>query len=203
LKSYRSFALSALFACCAAASMVATPACSTHDCDSSTIALGSADAGGTGYWLPFDCDTTTGTCWLTWYSSPTMNSGWTDFPGNATVTFTFPPLPPLPPGIVPDFAFLRFSASVAAGTPTSDDGFNVTSAAGQLDELTSWSSTSISVMNASCSEYWLQLIVSVPVVPLDAGLPGLLPDAGDGDDDGGDGGQSGDAATQADASVNE
>lgn len=160
------------------------PACTTNQCDATTVSLGT-DTGGTGFWIPDGCTDSTTSCSLHWYSSDTMNSGWTDFPGNATVTFTYPPLPPLPAGLTPDFADIEFWASVAAVAPTADaSSFNVTVAAGQLVEFQQpWSSTSITVLNSSCQGYQLLLHVRVPVIAPDGGLPS-------------EGGPPADAATQ-------
>ena len=117
-----------------------------------------------------------------------MNSPWTDFPGNATLTFTYPPLPPLPPGYVPDFADITPLAWVAATAPAgdADDSFNVTPAAGQLAEFVApWSPTSISVWNATCQPYRVLVHVTVPVIGPDGGFPpeGGLQDSGDADAD--------------------
>ena len=146
--------------------------CTTHQCDAHSISIG-ADTGGTGFWIADDCQNSTTSCSLIWHSTDTMNSNWTDFPGNATLTFTFPPLPPLPAGLTPDFADISWNVSVAAGPPIPDAStFNVTPAAGQLAEFMSWSSSSISVLNASCQGYQLLLLVTVPVLAPDGGLPG-------------------------------
>jgi hypothetical protein len=181
---------------CAALS---TAGCTTHQCDSTSVTLG-ADAGGTGFWTSY-CGGSTGNCQIIWSSSDTMNSSWTDYPGNATLTFTFPPLPTLPAGLTPDFADITFGGYVAAGAPTADaNTFNVTPASGQLLESVSWSSSSISVLNATCQEYRLLLQVTVPVLAPDGGLP---------DDDGVEGDSSnasfeaGNADAQGDSTIGE
>jgi hypothetical protein len=174
-KNLRSFAFLAGAFCAA----LSGAGCTTHQCDAQDISLG-ADAGGTGFWTSY-CEDTPTNCQIIWSSSDTMNSGWTDFPGDATLTFTFPPLPALPPGLTPDFANIQWNVSVAAGAPIPDaSSFNVTPAAGQLAEFTSWSSSSISVLNASCQQYQLLLTVMVPVLAQDGGLPGDVAVEGDG-----------------------
>ncbi len=154
----------------AGVAFVTAPACTNHQCDPTDVAIG-ADAGGTGAWISFCAPDASSNCEIDWASTDTMNSSWTDFPGNAQLTFVYPPLPPLPPGFAPDFADFTFGASVSAVQPLEDanGNFNVTQASGQLAEFRGWSSSSITVLNASCQDYSVLVQIRVPVLAPDGG----------------------------------
>ncbi len=135
-----------------------TTGCTTHQCDPLTVneTVGSWSVVGDCSMQP-DCE-------LVWTSSST-DVPWLPFPGQQTDNFVFPSTPALPAGRAPDFS----RALPYAWVSDSDAGPNVAGTAfilagGQPAEFTAISSTGVSVLNATCAEYFLLVQVRVPVM---------------------------------------
>jgi len=132
----------------------AVSGCSTHQCDAS-----SSDAGGgqvteyAGTW--------------TWQTS-SLQSGWIPFNGNETIRFTLPS--GFPSTSTPGFTLSAYvSTSDAGQTPEARGQF--VQAAGQLAEFANVTEHSFTVLNDTCSDYYLRVVatVTVPTAPVDAG----------------------------------
>jgi hypothetical protein len=115
---------------------LALTGCQTHACDSSSV---------TG---PPGTVTQSKEGWLVWQSAP-ADGPWLDFPGNATVHFTYPA------GFSNPFtwdAFVSTDPYQEAGAGTFTQG------GGQPAEFTSLAPGSIDVTNSSCAEYYLRVV---------------------------------------------
>jgi hypothetical protein len=138
-----------------AALALASAQCETHQCDTSTIAYGGADAGQP----PGSSLQTTAGGLMIWSSSP--NEGpWLDFPGNRTFVFTYPqPFACAPPIPVPELAAHfddPISSAIGEGAGLSPFMENVPDDAGLY--------RSIAITNSTCGDYGLNLImIGTPV----------------------------------------
>ncbi len=143
---------------------IATVGCSTHQCDPSAVTIGKGTP--LGVWrVVGNCENGAPDCELVWASSETIGS-WLPFAGNLSYTMVFPPLPPLPAGLAPDFSSALPEAWVASSPPDGPDDVdaNFTSAAGQLVEFQGISAASVELLNATCERYAVLVRVTVPVV---------------------------------------
>jgi len=124
--------------------------CQTHDCDSS------ASDGGTGALRVIGGQ-------LAWENVSELGN-WQDFPGEATITYTFPAS--FRPANYDIFPY------VSTGPQQGANGGTSTSGGGQPVEYTNVSPTGFSITNATCAEYYLHVVV---MVVQDAGA--IAPDA--------------------------
>jgi|GEM_PF-3277742 len=143
--------------------------CTTHQCDAYTATLG-AD-GGIGTWELQGCQANTSNCLLIWQSGPTVGEtvdggpAWQLFPGNRRDEFLFPPLPPLPSGMVADFNYAQPLAYVAVTPPeTFETDANFIVGTGNIAEFGGLSPSGLSMSNTTCAEYWLLVTLTVPVL---------------------------------------
>lgn len=163
-------------------------ACTPHLCDPSTVDAGPVYDNGGG-WLPPPCPPESGCTTLEWYSSASTGA-WFPFNANETLNLALGPLPPLPAGVHPDFNYAWGEVLIAAippptGLPIVDPALpadartdfvngpflgtegdaNFIPGTGQLDQFVrSISPDSVSVFNASCATYAIQVRVQVPLV---------------------------------------
>jgi hypothetical protein len=114
-------------------------ACDTHDCDASSI------DGGRGMVLNPGGDP------VIWQSAP-AEGPWLDFPGEATVTFTYPE------GFGSPWQWWVFVSTEPYQGP---GGGTSTEATGQLGAVTSVTNGGITVTNASCAEYYVRVVAEM------------------------------------------
>jgi hypothetical protein len=155
--------------------------CTTHQCDAYTATIG--ENGGTGTWELQGCQANTSNCLLIWQSNPTVGESpdggpaWQWFPGNRTDEFLFPPLPPVPSGMVADFNYAQPLAYVAVTPPdTFDTDANFIVGSGNIAEFRWLSPSGLSISNTTCAGYWLLVTLAVPVL---AGADGGTASTGD------------------------
>ncbi len=122
--------------------------CTTHQCDDSTVALGTV---GTFYRDGSE---------IVWETSG-QTGPWISFAGNQTLQIDFPVA----------FQPVEWQAYVGTdpGSPDAAPG-NSVNAAGQLAEVTAISPTGIQVLNSSCQLYFLRLTARGPALDDDAGV---------------------------------
>jgi hypothetical protein len=107
---------------------------------------------------------------LVWVSSPTLEP-WLDFPPQRTYVLMFQPLPTLPRGLVADFSAALPESWVASAPPDQPDA-NFIEGSGQPAEFGNISSASVSITNATCTDYKLLVKVTVPVIATADAGPG-------------------------------
>jgi hypothetical protein len=141
--------------------------CATHQCDPDRVSMGTPVActdsgvmdrceGGSGY----------GTAYLNgreivWESSG-QDTYWLHYPGQRTFVLDWSEAVSCQLGIDPciltnDYVVTDWEAYVSALPQNFNE--NSVSAAGQLAELTCLSSTNMCIMNATCAEYYLRVVV--------------------------------------------
>ena len=101
----------------------------------------------------------------TWQSS-SIQTQWVPFNGNETITFTLPSN--FPPLTTPGFVLSPW-VSTAADQDVGEGQF--VSAGGQLAEYQIIGPRSFTVLNNTCTDYFLRVVatVTVPTAPVDAG----------------------------------
>lgn len=119
----------------------AESACTTHNCDSSSITVdaGTGHGDGTGKIIALGSG-------LAWESSDWATGPWLLLHGAETATFH------MPPGYVIVGAPLQ--TMVSTGSDPSQSGTTATTASGQLDEFTSASGDGFSLTNQTCADYY-------------------------------------------------
>jgi len=136
-------------AACATFGAWATPGCTTHQCDTGYIFIG--EDAGTVY--------QTSATEIRWESAP-FAGPWLEYPGNHTVVVKFPPA----------LAAYRL-VDVSAYVSLDPDPRSFTGAFGQLAEFSDASTTGLSVLNATCQNYFLRLEVRASPSEADGGPP--------------------------------
>jgi hypothetical protein len=128
-------------AACATVGASTTAACTTHQCDTGPNITVPTDMSS----IHVDGDQ------VVWESAP-LAGPWGDFLGQRIYVFPFP-MPFQPTDVVPTVSIDR------------DPAENFTVAAGQLAELSHLTTDGVTVLNATCQEYFLRVVVRGTLLP--------------------------------------